>query len=159
MSSPIYDFVCLNINNEPIKLADFQDKVLLVVNTASLCGFTPQYKGLEQLYREYKSKGFVLLGFPSNQFGEEPFDNERINNFCIQNYGVSFPMFSKVHVNGKNAEPLFTYLKKEKSGLFGMRRLNYNFTKFLIDREGNVIKRFSPLTFPHKIRGAIDELL
>ncbi len=159
MPSPIYNFVCHNIDNEPVKLADYQGKIMLIVNTASLCGFTPQYKGLEELYREFKDKGFVVLGFPSNQFAEEPYDNERINNFCVMNYGVSFPMFSKIHVNGDNTEPLYAYLKKEQPGLFGIERLHYNFTKFLVDREGKVVQRFSPLTFPHKIKGQINELI
>lgn len=159
MTSPIYDFVCNNINNEPVKLADYKGKVMLIVNTASLCGFTPQYKGLEQLYREYREKGLVVLGFPSNQFAEEPFDNERINNFCVMNYGVSFPMFSKIQVNGSNTDPLFTYLKKEQPGVLGLERLHYNFTKFLVDREGNVVKRYSPLAFPQRIKGMIDAII
>ena len=132
---------------------------MLIVNTASHCGFTPQYKGLEQLYREYKERGFVVLGFPSNQFGEEVLENEKINDFCMMNYGISFPMFAKIKVNGKDADPLFSWLKKEKPGLLGIQRIHYNFAKFLVDREGKVVGRFASLTFPQNLRRNIDEIL
>ena len=140
-SNSIYDFVCQSINDEPVPLATYRGKVMLIVNTASYCGFTPQYKGLEKLYREFRDRGFVILGFPSNQFAEEPFDNERINNFCLMNYSISFPLFSKIKVNGKEAEPLFAYLQEAqpgKLGMLGIRRVPWNFTKFLVDRKGNV---------------------
>ena len=159
MTSPIYDFVCQNINDEPVKISDYRGKVILIVNTASYCGFTPQYKGLEKLYRDFNEKGFVVLGFPSNQFAEEPFENERINNFCLMNYGISFPLFSKTKVNGKDAEPLYTYLQQVKPGLFGIKRVPWNFTKFLVDREGSVIGRYSPLVFPSRLRKKINEII
>lgn len=159
MTSPIYDFVCRNINDEPVNLSDYRGKVMLIVNTASYCGFTPQYKGLESLYREFKDRGFVILGFPSNQFAEEPFDNERINNFCLMNYSISFPLFSKTKVNGKDAEPLFSYLQQVRPGMMGIRRVPWNFTKFLVDREGHVIGRYPPLVFPSRLRQKINEVL
>lgn len=159
MKDSIYDFTCTDINGQPVNLADFKDHIMLIVNTAGFCGFTPQYRGLEDIYRSYKDEKVVVLGFPSNQFGEEPHDNENINNFCVINYGVTFPMFSKVDINGDNAEPLFDYLKQHKAGLFGAEKISWNFTKFLINRDGEVISRFSPLTFPSKIRGHIDAIL
>lgn len=159
MTNPIYDFVCQNINDEPVKISDYMGKVILIVNTASYCGFTPQYKGLEKLYHDFKERGFVILGFPSNQFAEEPFENERINNFCLMNYGISFPLFSKTKVNGKDAEPLFTYLKQARPGLLGIERVHWNFTKFLVDREGHVIGRYSPLVFPSQLRSKINEII
>lgn len=155
----VYDFVCRSINDEPVPLASYRGKVMLIVNTASYCGFTPQYAGLEKLYREFRERGFVILGFPSNQFAEEPFDNERIHNFCLMNYGISFPLFSKTRVNGKDAEPLFTYLQQAKPGLLGIRRVPWNFTKFLVDRQGQVVGRYPPLVFPSRLRQKIDELL
>lgn len=132
----------------------------MIVNTASYCGFTPQYKGLEYLYRRYKESGFSVLAFPCNQFAyQDPFDNRRIIEFCIRNYGVSFPMFAKVKVNGASAEPLYQFLKAEAPGLFGFQSIKWNFTKFLIDREGCVVKRFGPTVFPSRIARFIDHML
>ncbi len=159
MASSIYDFVCNNIKEEPVPLADYKGKLMLVVNTASYCGFTPQYEGLEKLYRDYKDKGLVVLGFPSNQFVQEPHDNKQIHDFCLKNYGVTFPMFAKVKVNGPEAEPLFSYLENAKPGLLGVARIQWNFTKFLIDRQGNVVTRFSPLAFPGYIRKKVEEII
>jgi glutathione peroxidase len=159
MAGSIYDFVCEDINNVPVKMAAFEGKLMLVVNTASYCGFTPQYQGLENLYRDFKDKGLVVLGFPSNQFAEEPHDNKKIHDFCLKNYGVTFPMFAKVKVNGPQAEPLFSYLEKARPGLLGAERIQWNFTKFLIDRQGNVVARFSPLAFPSYIRKKIEAMI
>jgi glutathione peroxidase len=159
MSQQIFDFECQSINGEKVPLSQYRDKVVMVVNTASYCGFTPQFKGLEYLYRTYKDKGFVVLGFPCNQFSQEPMDNDRISDFCVRNYGVSFPMFAKVNINGDAADPLFTHLKSQATGLFGIRAIKYNFTKFLIDRKGNVVGRFGPATFPRRMSNRIERLL
>ncbi|HYX09415.1 MAG TPA: glutathione peroxidase [Bacteroidales bacterium] len=132
-------------------MEDYKGKVLLIVNTASKCGFTPQYEGLQHLYDKYKEKGLVILGFPCNQFAsQEPADNATINNFCKLNYGVTFPMFSKIKVNGRNAHPLYKFLKKNAGGLL-VNTIKWNFTKFLIDREGNVVKRYAPSTTPESL--------
>lgn len=132
---------------------------MLIVNTASKCGLTPQYEGLEALYQKYKDQGLVVIGFPCNQFGgQEPGDAQEIQEGCLINYGVSFPMMEKVEVNGKKAHPLFQYLKKEKSGLLG-GRIKWNFTKFLIDKEGTVVERFAPTTAPEKIEAKVAALL
>ncbi|MHA6281047.1 glutathione peroxidase [Salinimicrobium sp. CAU 1759] len=140
-------------------MEEFQNKVVLVVNTASECGFTPQLEGLEELYKKYKEEGFVVLGFPCNQFGkQEPGDEKSIAEGCVVNYGVTFPMFSKVEVNGKEAHPLFKYLKKELGGLLGSK-VKWNFTKFLIDREGKPVKRFAPITKPENLEKEIKMLL
>lgn len=140
-------------------MEEFQNKVVLVVNTASECGFTPQLEGLEELYKKYKEEGFVVLGFPCNQFGkQEPGDEKSIAEGCVVNYGVTFPMFSKVEVNGKEAHPLFKYLKKELGGLLGSK-VKWNFTKFLIDREGKPVKRFAPITKPENLEKEIKVLL
>lgn len=156
----VYDFKASNIRGEEISLADFEGKVLLIVNTASKCGFTPQFEGLETLYKDLESKGLMVLGFPCNQFGsQDPGDNGEIQEFCQLNYGVSFPMFSKIDVNGKDTHPLFTYLKKEARGVLGSESIKWNFTKFLVDREGNVVKRYASTDKPSAIRGDIEKLL
>lgn len=140
-------------------LSVHKGKVLLIVNTASKCGFTPQYEGLEKLYQEYGDKGLEILAFPCNQFGnQEPGDADEIRNFCSLNYDVSFPLMSKVEVNGKDADPLWKYLKSEKSGLLGSR-IKWNFTKFLVDREGNVVGRFGPAVKPEQLKSEIEALL
>ncbi len=160
MTSTIYSYSAADIHGKPIFLSDFQDKVMLVVNTASECGFTPQYKGLEALYQQYKNLGFVVLGFPCNQFGgQEPADNPEIEHFCELNFGVSFPLFAKIEVNGKHTHPLYQYLKKAAPGVFGSERIKWNFTKFLINREGKVISRFAPTTKPEEIGAKIESLL
>ena len=155
----IYDYTVINNVGEKVSLNEFKGKVILVVNTASKCGFTPQLEGIQRLYDDYKEKGFIVLAFPCNQFGaQEPGTNEEIKSFCSLNYGVPFPIMDKVDVNGVNESPLFTYLKKEKSGLFG-EDIKWNFTKFLIDREGMVVKRFASNTKPEKLRDDIISLL
>jgi glutathione peroxidase len=156
----IYDFKAQRINGQEIALSEYKGKVLLIVNTASKCGFTPQYEGLEALYEKYKDRGFMILGFPCNQFSEqEPGTNEEIANFCRVNYGVSFDMFAKIDVNGDDAHPLFKYLKSEATGIFGTESIKWNFTKFLIDREGKVIDRYAPSTKPASLEDAIEKLL
>jgi len=159
MVQQIYDFKCESINGEVVPLSQYRGKVIMIVNTASYCGFAPQFKGLEYLYRNYKDRGLVVLGFPCNQFVQEPFDNERISDFCVRNYGVSFPMFAKVKVNGDEADPLFSHLKSEATGLFGIKPIKWNFTKFLVDREGRVVGRFGPAIFPRFLSGRIERLL
>ncbi|GAB2776974.1 glutathione peroxidase [Salinimicrobium soli] len=149
--SKFYSFSAKSLNGETIEMEEFRGKTVIVVNTASECGFTPQLEGLEKLYREHKDNGLVVLGFPCNQFGkQEPGDEEDIAKGCVVNYGVTFPMFSKVEVNGRNAHPLFKYLKKELSGFLG-GKIKWNFTKFLIDSNGKPVERFSPVTKPEKI--------
>jgi glutathione peroxidase len=156
----VYDFSATTIDGKPRKLADYKGKVLLVVNTASKCGFTPQYKGLEALYEKYKSKGLVVLGFPSNQFGQqEPGPDDEIAEFCEMNFGVTFPLFSKVDVNGDAAHPLFKYLTSTKKGLLGSEAIKWNFTKFLIGRDGNVIERYAPTTKPEDLEKDVDKAL
>lgn len=140
-------------------MGNFRNKNVMIVNTASNCGLTPQFEGLEKLYRKYREKDFVILGFPCNQFGnQEPGDEKSISEGCVLNFGVTFPMFSKIEVNGKNAHPLFRYLKSELKGLFG-GRIKWNFTKFLIDKEGRPVKRFSPATKPEKIDQYLNRVL
>ncbi len=140
-------------------MADYRGKVLLIVNTASKCGFTPQYEGLEELYRDYKDRGFEILAFPCNQFGaQEPGDAEEIANFCSLTYDVSFPLMAKIDVNGGDADPIFKHLKKEKAGLLGSG-IKWNFTKFLVDRDGKVVSRHAPTTKPEQLRKEIEELL
>ncbi len=147
----IYNFKAKTLQGNEIDFSDFKNKTLLIVNTASKCGFTPQYEGLEKLYQQYKDQDFVVLAFPCNQFNnQEPGDSSTIENNCLINYGVSFPVFEKVDVNGKNAHPLFTFLKVKLPG-FITNSIKWNFTKFLIDAEGNPIKRFAPFTKPEKI--------
>ena len=150
MSSPsVYDFNAVTIHNEKASLATYNGKVILIVNTASGCGFTPQFEGLEKLYKAYQSKGFVVLGFPCNQFaGQEPLNEAGIENFCRINYGVTFPMFAKIDVNGANTHPLYQYLKQQAPGILGSEAIKWNFTKFLIDRHGKVIHRYAPSTTP-----------
>lgn len=155
----IYQFEVEKIGGEKIKLEEYRGKVMLIVNTASLCGFTEQYEGLQKLYEEHKDDGFVVLGFPSNQFGnQEPGTNDEIAEFCSLNYGISFPIFAKIDVNGENAHPLYKYLKEESSG-FLISKIKWNFTKFLIDRNGKVIDRYSPMTKPEKIENDILKLI
>jgi glutathione peroxidase len=150
-----YNFQARSLRGQALSLSSYSGKVVLVVNTASKCGFTPQYAGLETLYEKYADDGFVVLGFPCNQFGnQEPGDSEAIEGSCLINYGVSFPMFEKVCVNGENAHPLFSWLTKQLPGIFG-RRVKWNFTKFLISRDGVPLRRFSPMTTPDKMESAI----
>lgn len=148
----IYDFELTGIDGNRVKMDEYRGKVLLIVNVASKCGFTPQYEGLEKLYQEYREKGLVILGFPCNQFGsQEPGSEQEIQNFCRVNYGVSFPMFAKIDVNGANTHPLYQYLKNEKRGIAGTEAIKWNFTKFLVDRQGNVVERYAPATAPASI--------
>jgi glutathione peroxidase len=159
-ASSIYDFSADSLAGKRADLAALKGKVLLIVNTASQCGFTPQYKGLQALYEKYRDQGFEVLGFPCNQFGaQEPGDAEGIAAFCDQTYGVTFPMFAKVDVNGGRADPLFTHLKGEAPGVLGTKDIKWNFTKFLVDREGNVIGRYAPTTRPEAMSGDIEKLL
>jgi glutathione peroxidase len=156
----IYDFKVNDIHGKPVKLDVYKGKVLLVVNTASKCGFTPQYKGLEALYRKLKPRGLEILGFPCNQFGgQEPGSEEEIESFCEVNYGVTFPLFAKVDVNGSGAAPLYAYLKKARPGLLGSEAIKWNFTKFLVDREGNVVERYAPNAEPASLEGDVEKLL
>ena len=156
----IADFTARLPNGEEIDLADKRGKVLLVVNTASRCGFTPQYEGLEALYRKYQDKGFEVVAFPCNQFGaQEPGNAEEIQSFCKLNYDVTFPLMAKVDVNGPGAAPLYDWLKEEAPGLMGSRSIKWNFTKFLIDREGKVVRRFAPTDRPESLEKDIEKLL
>lgn len=155
----IYDFKVKGIEGEEVNLADYKGKVLLVVNTATGCGFTPQYEGLQDLYEKYQAQGLEILDFPCNQFGgQAPGTEEEIVDFCQSRYGVTFPQFSKVKVNGEGEEPLFTYLKKQQGGVMGSK-IKWNFTKFLVDRNGNVIDRFAPTVTPEKIETKIKAVL
>jgi glutathione peroxidase len=155
----IYDFSARSLVGEDVSLKRFEGKVLLIVNTASACGFTPQYKGLEALQQAYGSRGFSVLGFPCNQFGrQEPGNAAEIEQFCAKNYSVSFPMFDKIEVNGDHAHPLYQYLKSEKSGLLGAS-IKWNFTKFLVDRSGRVVARHAPTTSPESLKKEIEALL
>src|SRR3954454_11008570 len=155
----IYDFSAQSLDGKDVALKQFEGQVLLIVNTASACGFTPQYKGLEALHRELGPRGFAVLAFPCNQFGsQEPGDAAQIRNFCERNYAVSFPMFAKIDVNGGNAHPLFKYLKNEKFGLLGPS-VKWNFTKFLVDRAGKVVARHAPTARPESLRREIEALL
>lgn len=153
-----YDFTAFKINGKEIKMEEYRGEIVLVVNTASSCGLTYQLKDLEELYREHKGRGFVVLGFPCNQFAnQEKNDNKEISDFCQLNYGVTFPMFEKIKVNGTDAHPLYKYLKKETKGILS-DEIKWNFTKFLIDREGKVIKRYSPLTSIKSIKKDIEKI-
>ena len=155
----VYDFVMKDAEGNDIPLADYKGKVLLIVNTATGCGFTPQYNGLEELYEKYRDKGFEILDFPCNQFGEQaPGTDAEITEFCTINFGVSFKQFSKIDVNGENEAPLYTYLKGEKGGILGTK-IKWNFTKFLVDREGNVVERYAPTVTPERMEPKITELL
>ena len=156
----IYDFSVADIHGEQQKLDRYKDKVMLVVNVASKCGFTPQYKGLEALYEKLHSRGLEVLGFPCNQFGaQEPGNEAEIAQFCDLNYGVTFPLFAKIDVNGSTAAPLYQYLKKAKPGLLGSEAIKWNFTKFLVDRQGKVVERYAPNVEPQAIAGDIEKLL
>ncbi len=155
----IYDFEANKLNGEKIKLDAFKGKTMVVVNTASKCGLTPQYEGLESMYEKYKDQGLVILGFPCNQFGkQEKGDSDEIQEFCQVNYGVSFPMFEKIEVNGSNAHPIYKYLKSELGGFLGSK-IKWNFTKFVIDKNGKPVKRFAPTTAPEKMESYIEEIL
>ena len=155
----VYDFTAQSLAGEDVPLTRFEGQVLLIVNTASACGFTPQYKGLEQLQREFAPRGFAVLGFPCNQFGgQEPGDARQIAEFCETKYDVTFPMFAKVDVNGSQAHPLFNHLKNAKSGLLGPS-IKWNFTKFLVDRSGTAVGRYAPTATPEGLRKEIEALL
>ena len=156
----IYDFSVKDIHGKPVKLDRYRGKVMLIVNTASECGFTPQYKGLEAMYEKLHDKGLEVLGFPCNQFGgQEPGSEKEIAQFCELNYGVTFPMFAKVDVNGNNTAPLYKFLKSEKPGVLGSEAIKWNFTKFLVDREGNVVKRYAPNDTPESIAKDLEKTL
>ena len=158
--SSAHDFHARSLDGKAVALRDYAGKVLLIVNTASKCGFTPQYEGLEALYQKYRGKGLVVLGFPCNQFGEqEPGSAGEIGSFCQKNYGVSFPMFDKIDVNGDAAHPLYRWLKKSAPGLLGSERIKWNFTKFLLDRNGRVVERYAPVTKPEDLAKDIETLL
>ena len=156
----VYDFVARTLDGRETRLDDWRGQVLLVVNVASKCGFTPQYAGLEQLHRAFKDRGFAVLGFPCNQFGsQEPGSAQEIADFCSTEYDVSFPMMSKVEVNGPQAHPLYAYLKQQKKGVLGSEAIKWNFTKFLVDRDGRVVDRFAPIHRPEALAAAIEALL
>jgi glutathione peroxidase len=158
--SELYDISARTLDGTEVSLGNYRGKVLLIVNTASKCGFTPQYEGLEQLHRDYADRGLVVLGFPCNQFGaQEPGDAAEIANFCSLTYNVSFPMFAKIDVNGENTHPLYQFLKAQKPGLLGTEGIKWNFTKFLVDRAGEVVDRIAPATRPEDMRKAIEALL
>ncbi len=158
--SSVYDYTATTINGQEKPMTDFKGLVVLVVNTASKCGLTPQFKGLESLYETYKDRGLMVLGFPCNQFaGQDPASNDEISEFCQLNYGVSFPMFAKIDVNGDSAHPLFKHLKSAAPGLLGSEAIKWNFTKFLVDRNGQVVERYAPTTEPEKIAKDIERLL
>jgi len=155
----IYDYKVKTRKNEEVSLSDYKDKVLLIVNTATGCGFTPQYKGLEELYEKYHDKGLEILDFPCDQFGHQaPGTNDEIHEFCTAKYKTQFDRFAKIEVNGENEDPLYTYLKKEKGSILG-NRIKWNFTKFLVDRNGKVVKRYAPTTEPKNIEEDIIKLI
>lgn len=155
----IHDFTANSLSGEPVPLKQFEGRVLLIVNTASACGFTPQYRGLQELHQKLSPRGFAVLGFPCNQFGgQEPGDARRIEEFCKSNYAVTFPMFAKIDVNGSHTHPLFDYLKRERSGLLGSS-IKWNFTKFLVDRAGKVVGRYAPTVRPENLTTEIEALL
>ena len=156
----VHDFEAKTLAGEVAPLSAYRGKVVLIVNTASKCGFTPQYAGLEALYRRFEARGFAVLGFPCNQFGaQEPGDAAEIANFCSTSYGVSFPMFAKIEVNGAGAHPLYAFLKARKKGILGSEGIKWNFTKFLVDRAGGVVARYAPNDKPEAIAGDIEKLL
>ena len=156
----VYDFDAQSINGKPVALKQFEGKVLLIVNTASACGFTPQFGGLEKLHESYADQGLVVLGFPSNQFGaQDPGSNDEIASFCQLNYGVSFPMMAKIDVNGAQAAPLYQWLSQEAPGLLGSKAIKWNFTKFLVGRDGRVIRRYAPMDTPAKLSADIEAAL
>ncbi len=157
--SSIYDFNVLSANGETVPLRNYEGKVVVIVNVASKCGFTPQYKDLQELYEQYQEQGLEILGFPSNQFAhQEPGTNEEIQSFCSLNYGVTFPVFAKIDVNGENEDPLYTFLKQEQKG-FLISNIKWNFTKFLINQNGEVVKRYAPNVNPLEMKADIEELL
>lgn len=156
----VYDYSAKTLDGQNVSLADYRGQVLLIVNTASKCGFTPQYEGLEVLYKAYKDRGLTILAFPCNQFGaQEPGDAEEIANFCSLIYDVTFPVLAKIDVNGPSAHPLYAFLKKAQKGVLGTEAVKWNFTKFLIDRDGQVVERFAPTTKPEELKVAIEALL
>ena len=156
----IYDLTATSIIGKEISLSEYKNKVILIVNVASQCGFTPQYEGLEMLYKRHKDKGLVVLGFPSNEFGgQEPSGNDEIKTFCDMTYGVTFPMFAKIRVSGGEAHPLYKHLTTSAKGMLGSTAIKWNFTKFLVDKEGNVIDRYAPTTKPSEIEKDILKLL
>ncbi|MCM5682304.1 glutathione peroxidase [Schlegelella sp. S2-27] len=156
----VYDFEATGIDGKPVALADHRGKVLLIVNTASQCGFTPQFTGLEQLWEGYRERGLVVLGFPCNQFGhQDPGSEAEISSFCSLNYGVSFPMMSKIEVNGPQAHPLYRWLTEEAPGLLGTKAIKWNFTKFLVGRDGRVLKRYAPTDKPESMQADIERAL
>ena len=160
MDKTVYEFKARTIENQEISLSAYKGKVLLIVNVASQCGFTPQYKALEEIYDKYSPQGLLVLGFPCNQFGgQEPGNEQEIKNFCELNFGVKFPLFSKVEVNGPNALPLYDYLKGNAPGILGTKKIKWNFTKFLVGRDGLLIKRFAPTTKPEKLISEIEHAL
>jgi glutathione peroxidase len=160
MSATIYDFSTTSLEGKPVSFKDFQGKVMLIVNTASQCGMNPQYQGLQSLYDQYLDRGLVVFGFPCNQFGaQEPGSASDIQSFCQTRYGVTFPMSEKIEVNGGNAHPLYKYLVEAKPGLLGLKDIKWNFTKFLVDKQGNVVKRYAPTDTPEKIAKDIEGLL
>ncbi len=159
-SQSIYDFTATSMDGESISLSTYKDKVMLIVNTASQCGFTPQYQGLQELYDKYASQGLVVLGFPCNQFGQqEPGNATEIQSFCETRFGISFPLFQKIEVNGRDAHPLYKYLTKQAPGILGTTAVKWNFTKFLVDRSGNVVERYASLSKPEDLEKAIKALL
>lgn len=156
----IYDFTVKDAKGNDVSMADYKGKVLLIVNTATGCGFTPQYDGLQDLYEKYNPQGFEILDFPCNQFGNQaPGTEEEIASFCSSRYGITFKLFAKIKVNGEGAEPLFEYLKSQKKGMLGSANIKWNFTKFLVDKDGNVVERFAPTDKPESIDSKIKELL
>ena len=160
MSGNIYGFEASSIDGRPVRLQAYAGKPVLIVNVASKCGFTPQYKGLEALYKKYKDKGLVILGFPCDQFGhQEPGDENEIKNFCSLTYEVDFPMFAKIQVNGDDAHPLYKYLKNEEKGILGTTAIKWNFTKFLVGRDGTVLKRYDPTVMPEEIEKDLLQVL
>lgn len=160
MSTSVYDFSATSLAGAPVDLEQYRGRVLLIVNTASQCGFTPQYRGLEQVYQQFKDQGVVVLGFPCNQFGaQEPGSAADIGAFCERNFGVSFPLFAKIDVNGKTAHPLFAELKRQARGVLGLQRIHWNFTKFLVGPDGHVYRRYAPTTKPARLAGDIATLL
>jgi glutathione peroxidase len=155
-----FDYQATSLDGKPVDLSTYRGKTLLIVNTASECGFTPQYKGLQQLHDQFHDRGLAVLGFPCNQFGkQEPGTEAEIGAFCEKNFGVTFPMFAKVDVNGDDAHPLFKYLKKEKPGVLGTEGIKWNFTKFLVNKDGEVVQRYAPQTKPEEIAGDIEKQL
>jgi glutathione peroxidase len=155
-----FDFTVTDIEGQPVDLAQYRGRVLLVVNTASRCGFTPQYKGLQELHQRYQDRGLMVLGFPCDQFGhQEPGSNEEIQRFCERNFGITFPLFQKIDVNGKNAAPVYRHLKKAAKGVMGSQRIKWNFTKFLVSRDGSKITRFGPSTKPQELVRQIEASL